>query len=372
MIPRLESTTERRKFEAFLDSVFRSPTEDAIRSHLHELRVPPPYRLRMKVLFSSVSAPELQLQLLASATVQRFDENRTAFRLRKSANHDGRGPGLSFALFNHEQPDIKVVVAVATTDQWVALLRELRRLYPALVPIYLSQSELVKAVHTLRQRRPDFELRVRELSAREALARGGTRRTRSVREWTDEALDDALLHVADRRQTLVSLQMAFYKKLEGTVDVSPATLCKVTKRSEIEASGSYTLAWSTVVDHIAEIGQRKLVFYSRRGLRERAYRPAPLAINFGSPVFEKVEEVRRLVLQLSKYPHSMHAVQHGNPYAHVRLSDRLDGSAFDVWAVSPERLVVVPRLRATAAAVERLVHYVFDSFREGEVSDFGS
>ena len=73
---------------------------------------------------------------------------------------------------------------------------------------------------------------------------------------------------------------------------------------------------------------------------------------------------------LRKYPHSMHSVQHGNPYVHVQISDVYDGSAFDVWAVSNQSIVLVPRLKATEAAFQRLIHYVFDRFREGEVREY--
>src|SRR6185437_12973062 len=111
----------------------------------------------------------------------------------------------------------------------------------------------------------------------------------------------------------------------------------------------------------------KFQTYSRRGLKENNYIAAPLCIQYAEPVFDRVQEVRRLVQVLSHYPHSMHAVKHGNPYAFVQLSDVYDGSAFDIWALSPTRITVVPKLKATEAAVSRLIQFIFERFREGRV-----
>jgi len=73
---------------------------------------------------------------------------------------------------------------------------------------------------------------------------------------------------------------------------------------------------------------------------------------------------------LSKYPHSMYAIEHGNPYAHVKLADIYDGSSFDVWAISPSRIALIPGLKASEAAFERLVHFIFDKFREGQIANY--
>jgi len=55
----------------------------------------------------------------------------------------------------------------------------------------------------------------------------------------------------------------------------------------------------------------------------------------------------------------------------VQVSDGYDGSSFDVWVLSSDHFAIIPQLKASEAAVERLVHYVFDRFKEGEVKEYG-
>lgn len=169
---------------------------------------------------------------------------------------------------------------------------------------------------------------------------------------------------------LTSIDLDFFPRFDGHVHVVPKVSCKIRKEGEIEVTGSLRLAFDTVVEEVARVGLKKLRFFSRRGLREANYEPHPLAIKYRGDLFEDVTNVRSLVTLLAKYPHSMHAVQHGNPYAHVKLTDTSDFSSFEVWAVPPSRVVLLPGLKASEAAFERLVHYIFDGFREGAVANY--
>ena len=367
---RLTDARERRKFEAFVEEVLASPA-GAVRGHLAELSVPDPFRLRMKVLYSRdpISAVFASQRKLGNVA----ERASHAFKLDVSV---GRAPSrrvrLPFAIVDAGRPNMFVAIAVCAGDEWQTLVRFLDGRYPQLVPVYLSQRELIGSIKTLRQNTPDLDLRVREMSAIEKIETSTGKRKRSVREWTDEALDNLLVHVEDRRQIINSLKFDFHRRVNDKVDVIPTLSCKVTRKAVVEISGKFTVAWDTVVADIVEAGAQKLKFFSKRGLRERGYSASPLAIRFSRQVFDDLAEVRRFVDVMRRYPHSAYAVEHGNPYAHLQLSDRYDGSSFELWAVTSDEILVVPRLRATEGAVERLIHYIYDEFREGEVADAGA
>ena len=41
------------------------------------------------------------------------------------------------------------------------------------------------------------------------------------------------------------------------------------------------------------------------------------------------------------------SVLHGNPYVHLSILDYHDGSAFDLWVLDRQRLIIVPQLKAS-------------------------
>jgi hypothetical protein len=150
----------------------------------------------------------------------------------------------------------------------------------------------------------------------------------------------------------------------------PRAICKIRKEGEIEVTGSLRLVFDAVAVQIAKAGEEKLNFFSGRSLKDSQYKPRPLSIDFKHLAFEKIESVRAFVDVLRIYPHSLHAVEHGNPYAHVKVTDMFDGSCFDIWAVPPQRIALIPGLKASEGAFERIVHYIFERFKEGDVVEY--
>jgi hypothetical protein len=374
MSGRLVTASQRSQFEDFVRALFQSgPLEVALR-HLGELDVPFPYRTRMKVVYSRSSAESVLEVAKSPFQIQRLDGAIPSYLLRT----DGSGRKADrrhaqFAVFPTAQPHVSVVLSIATSHQWQEIHRFLRSRYPRLVSIYLSQKELVAAVNSVAAVDSDITVRVKEISAKESLGRATTKKIKSVREWTEETLDETLSQTAERQQHIVALTLAFFRKIGERISVEPHLMCRVTREAQVDISGRFDWAWSTVMPYLSRVAGEKLSFYSDREIKKRdsgGRRPAPLAIRFRSPVFDEVSAVRQLVGVLSKYPHGMYAVRHGNPYAFVNLADTIDGSSFEIWALTATELALVPQLQASEAAFSRLVGFIFENFREGDVVEY--
>lgn len=371
---RISTKQEEREFEAYVEALFKLGDDSIVRAELDRLEVPTPYRLRIKVLYSEIPVTAVLERLVQKGNLQHLNKESGTYvyegiigRLRP---HKVRVP---FFVSSFDETDIKgnvqAIVAICRTTQWKALKQLLKNTYPRLVPILLSQMELIQCAKKLKQV-TRHNVNVKALSAKETFNGKEGEYRKSLRVWTDEELDKALNIVRDRRQIITSLDVEFFPIIGDYAHVLPRATCKIRKDGEIEVTGSYNLAFDGVAIQIARAGEKKLRFFSGRGLRVSSYKPRPLAVNFKQPVFEGIEIIRIFVEILSKYPHSMHAVEHGNPYAHVKLTDIYDGSSFDVWAISPSRIALMPGLKASEAAFERLVHYIFDKFREGEIANY--
>lgn len=371
---RLTTTKEQREFESYVDALFKLDNYAEVLNELGKLDVPAPYRLRIKVFYSEESVRDVIDGAVENSRLQCLkQESRTYVYNTTIGRIIPKKVRVPFFVtsFNQNglQENVQAIIAVCKTYQWDALRRFSRNIYPHLVPILLSQSELIRCAKSLKQV-TGHRVSVKALSAKEAFNEKIGEHIKSVRVWTDEALDNALLSIQDRRQIITSLDVEFFQRIGAHAHVLPSAICKIRKSGEIEVTGSFKLAFDAVASQIAEVAERKLKFFSGRGLRVSNYEPKPLAVNFVQSVFEKLDAVRDFVQVLSKYPNSMRAVEHGNPYAHVKLTDVLDGSSFDVWAISPSRIALIPGLKASEAAFERLVHYIFDRFREGQIANY--
>ena len=370
------TTLEHEEFREYVQALLSTGNNSDVLKALLTLDVPQPYRVRTKVIYS----PESPIDVLQQAAIDRDRVNRLAENADSFTYSEVTGRikpkrvDVPFFVASFDEQDsissrVQVIISVCTSSQWDVLSRLIKSLYPQLVPILLSQSELIEGAKKLRQL-SGHEVRVRSLSAKERLDGSGNKARKSIRAWTDEQLEEVFRGIEERGQVLTYLEVEFFPRVGEHSHVVPKATCKIRKTGEIEVTGSLELAFDAVAKAVARQGEKKLRHYSGRGLRQANYRPRPLAINFPNRIFDDLEVVRGFVRLLSSYPRSMHAVEHGNPYAHVKITDLYDYSAFEVWAVPPSRIALIPGLKASEAAFERLVHHIFDGFKEGQVVEY--
>ena len=366
---------EEHEFQSYVHALLSTGSSQDVLKALLDLEVPRPYRVRAKVLYSPVTPIDVLRQLQQKDRIKALSDSADSF---VHSDLVGRiSPTrvqVPFFVASFDESDlisrrVQVVISVCKSEQWKVLQRLLKSHYPKLVPILLSQADLVTGAKKLRHL-SGHEVRVKTFSATEPIDGSGEKARKSVREWTDEQLEEALRSIKGRGQILSSLEVEFFPRVGDCAHVVPRATCKIRKSGEIEVTGSLRLAFEAVAKEVARVGEKKLRHFAGRGLREARYKPRPLAINFSQPIFESLETVRGFVQLLAKYPHSMHAIEHGNPYAHVKITDLYDCSAFEVWAIPPARVALLPGLKASEAAFERLVHHIFDGFKEGQVAEY--
>jgi len=361
-----------KDFQSYVQAVLRGDSPAKVLERLATLEVPAPYNVRVKVVYSKTSPSEVFDHFVTTGRgIIPASNKGPAYEFKTSES--SRGSRVPFFVMpfetGHLSKHVAAVISICKSGQWRSLRRAMKNMYPRLVPILLSQGELVRAAKSLKQQ-TGHDVRVLALSAKERLQGAANRHRRSVRYWTDEELDEVLMKVQDQQQILTSLEVQFFPRIDELAHVVPDAIAKIRKDGELEVSGSFRVAFDSIAVPVARAGLQKLNFFSGRGLREAQYAAKPLAITFDAPVFDELPTVRKLVKTLVHYPKSMHAVAHGNPYAHLQMTDLLDGSSFDVWAVPPNRIALIPGLKASEGAFERLVSYIFDSFREGRVTTY--
>ena len=371
---RLKTPQEQREFESFINALFRLDDYDKVNNEINNINIPAPYRLRIKVLYSQKPVSDIINGIAGKGNLENLKTESNTYLYKTIIGRDTpekiRVPFLLASFRENDLPEnVQAIISICKTNQWNTLRRFSKNTYPRLVPIRLSQVELIQCAKKLKQM-TGHNVNVKALSAKEAFNGEKGEHLKSLRVWTDENLEKALHSIQDRHQIITSIDIEFFQNIGGHSNVLPRATCKIRKSGEIEVTGNYKLAFNAVASQIAKVGEKKLRFFSGRGLRLSQYEARPLAINFIQPVFEKVDEVRNFVDILSKYPRSMHAVVHGNPYAHVKLTDIYDGSSFDVWAISPARIALMPGLKASEAAFGRLVQYIFDQFKEGHIAEY--
>lgn len=144
----------------------------------------------------------------------------------------------------------------------------------------------------------------------------------------------------------------------------------VSRSGLIRMSRSFYPFYQTLSPLIIDIIQKKFELYSNRARKKDNRSPSPLVIEFDHDIFRDVALNHRFIDSLNAMSYVSLSVYHSNPYVHLSLVDYLDGSAFDIWVLSADRITVVPQLRASEASISRLMNHIFETFREGTIKEY--
>lgn len=134
------------------------------------------------------------------------------------------------------------------------------------------------------------------------------------------------------------------------------------------------LRFSPFIDIIIPLAVKyaygKNEYLNVRSKKAKEENPEPIVINFNEDIFEDISENKNFVdsfLDLEKVSVSSY---HSNPYIHISLLDYLDGSSYDLWVVSNNRLIIYPQFSASTASMNRILNHIFERIKDGVIEEY--
>ena len=302
-----------------------------------------------------------------SAEVVRLD--REAGMASVSVSGEGAGgPGM-VRIAKMQDPFVYLAVTDGSTAFVNRALRPfVQSLYPGVSEAALSSAEMRGALDIL-ERRSGGSVRIAGVEAcpEEDDGRGGAdaegREHVSSAACADAPYRDALDEAAEGGRRIGRVQMRLVR------DGVPSMECQISRRCLLRFRLSMQPFCTSALPYMAGLASGKTRFYSGRSRMENGGRIRALVIILDCDAFGDGRENERLVRIIRAMPHTMGSTYHLFPFVHRSLVDCIDYSSFDVWATSTNRITIVPQLRATHAAVARLVNHIFERFAEGRVEE---
>ncbi len=271
-------------------------------------------------------------------------------------------------------PNMYRAVTVSKSLFWANVVRKLvKRSYPEAMRVFFKQNEIHDALKVLENNTADnFRVHILDgtLKAKRNTGQNlGRSQFNTDRVWRDQSIDEMFEEAQEKNQWFTSLTFAIQRK-SGKASQNYLSIAtgKIGKFGEVSSDFYFTEIEEYIISILEGYASDRLELYQKRGIRERDFQPSPpLEIQYTIDIFDDIEEIRRFGRTMEKYPDSSIAVFHGNPYYHANIADYADGSSFDVWILSPNRVLIAPQARSTPQALERITSYIFYEFREGAV-----
>lgn len=309
-----------------------------------------------------------------TAVVKQVDsvEGNPIFELIPHFKDEVNDPVLPFRITHKKNSPLAVLSAICTASQWANHFDKLLEfLHPNAFRPFLRQSELRKIFISMSNELADgLHIRLTKVSTTQRLLPGQSRRRyASGIVWTDIAPDDAFGQAAD---TLTYFKRISFEVCEGEMvqELKPTGIeGAVTRHAHFAVSKQPHWLFLAVIEAALARAQNDLDFATNRGRLQASDRVSTvMTAQFSDGVVFNPEDAPRIAKALQRMPHTSISVLNGERL-HVTLVDMRDGSAFDIVSASDRRLLILPHLRATEAAVTRLCGYIYDEIGEANFVD---
>jgi len=318
-----------------------------------------------------------KLSHVGKIEVQSYNTIPWLFSVRSITGDDKEERNGLMAIIPGKYPNMYRIVTVSKSIFWITTIRKLiKRAYPEAMRVFFKQNEIHEALKIL-EKNIDNNFRVHILDGTLKAKRNegqnyGRPQFNTDRVWRDQSIDVMFEEAQEKNQWFSSLTFAIQRKQGKHLQrYSTVAIGKIGKFGEVSSNFYFNLIEDHLTSVLEGFASERLELYQRRGIRERNYQSSPpLEIQYEFDVFSNIEELHRFGRTIEKFPDSSIAVFHGNPYYHANVADYADGSSFDVWILSPNRILIAPQARSTPQALERITSHIFYEFREGIVREY--
>lgn len=303
-------------------------------------------------------------------TLVHQQDRLSEFRLDYTFTQHGQERSKSGRFFVLQHPEYPKVFVALTIEPSIffdkALMPFLGGLYPKVLLTFITHKRLKLLIEQFKTDGGYQDLVITRASQRLRYQEGSHfKHAMPVVSWPQMSLDDAFDWVRQNN--------GWFQSIEFEVKDSDriAATISVTRQGIVKANGLLQRAYNVFTLATCKTIHENITLFSRRArLAHPDLSTSPLVIEFDADQFSEVEENKRLIQAMRKLRTASISVLHGNPYLHLSLLDYLDGSTFDLWVLDDRRIILVPQLKASVAAIKRLVNHIFDDYAEGHLSSY--
>lgn len=247
-----------------------------------------------------------------------------------------------------------------------ALLPLIQSLYPVAIMTFIKHKKLRRLLNSFMILDITNELTITRASQRLRFQENHKgRRVMPVVSWPSMNVEEAFQWVYDHNGWFESISIEL-KNSFGTI--SNFTF---TRQGILRTNSLVEQLFISFVKPVCKTIHENMEFFSHRSRLDRIdLSTRPIVIEFEEDQFAELSENQRLIQSMRRMKTASISVLHGNPYVHLTILDYFDGSVFDIWILDQQKLVIVPQLKASAAAIKRLVNHVFDDYAEGNLINY--
>jgi hypothetical protein len=288
-----------------------------------------------------------------------------SLKINLAKNHDNTISGKFFVLNLKEFGNVYLCITLERSKIFQKKLTLFfESLYPEISFTYISNNNFRSIIEKFKEKNKIEKLLITRASQRLRFESDNIEKSMPVVSWPHMNIHEAFEWINLNNGWFQSIQFEYKRE---------SSFHKITfmRNGIIKTNKFFSSIFDGFVLPICNCFYNNNKIFAHRGRKENInLLSKPLVIEFGDEQFRDTSENIKFIESLKLIKNSSISVLHGNPYVNMSIIDYYDGSTIDVWILNQYQIVLVPQMKATPPAINRLISHIFDTYAEGEVKEF--
>lgn len=241
--------------------------------------------------------------------------------------------------------------------------------YPNTARIFLTNTEMHEIFETL-EKSTGTKIRIDSSVANKRIP-SETRPKESQVKYTDRPYEEEFDEVEALGLWIQHIKFTARSPFGARVGAPEEKFSGIVSRGcFFSCKRDFTPFIQTIIPKAIKFGSSRIEYLKERAESAPRIKPEPVVIRFDREIFSDPAMNKQYVQALAQMEWISVSQYHSNPYMHLSLLDYLDGSSYDVWVISSNRMVIIPEIKASVASLSRLVNHIYERIHEGQVEPY--
>ena len=269
-----------------------------------------------------------------------------------------------------EDLPVYLVVSDATSVVFMEVFtRLMNKHYPNIARIFLTNDEMREIFRKLEATTHTRISVDADIAKRRIL--GATRTRESNVKYTDKTFEEEFDDVESQGAWIQSIKFTARLVSEANIQTPEEKFSGIVSRGcFFSCEGDFEPFIRTIIPSSIGYASERYDYLKERAATAPESKPDPIVIKFKDHIFTDPRQNQQYIDALSQLESVSVSVYHSNPYMHLSMLDYLDGSSYDIWVISSDRMLIIPEFRASPASMYRLVNHVYERIHEGRVEPY--
>ncbi len=279
----------------------------------------------------------------------------------KSKNNPYILSGKFFVLKSQQYENIYTIITLEDSDYFNrCLMSFFRNSYPRISLTFITHRHLQRLLVQFREKNTFRDFQIVKASVKYRVEKN----VFSSIHWQNLSLEKAFEWVRDENGWFESLTVKTQKEMSLPIRIS------ISREGIIKTYGFFSAVFTDFITPISKMVYENVTFFGRRARLENNGEIRPLCIDFEYNHFDSIDENKKFIESMKGMKSASVSVIHGNPYIQLSILDYFDGSSYDIWILSEDKIIIVPQLKSSFQAIKRLINHIFDNYYEGHIKEY--